>query len=499
MGRERREVHGSVAYNTVDDRYFERRGLRRYAGFWSLWALGVGAVVSGRFFGWNVGLAPGGFGFGEMATALAIVALMYLCLCFSIAEMSAALPYTGGAYSFARTALGPWVGFVTGLAECIEYIFTPAVIVVVIGGYGGAAVNAILGIDVAAPIWWLVFYVIFVGINIAGVAATFRVAVVLTLLALGVLAVFWISAAFHFSWELALSAYDRGNSRGLPMDWMGIAQALPFVIWFYLATEHLPLAAEETRRPARIMPRALLWGILTLILASFLTLLLYSGNAAGGWAAAGDSYVPLHLGLGIGFGIIVGGGIGAAALVLAMPAGLVAGFHAIIFAYSRRIYSLSRAGYLPRWLSLTPRSTRTPHLALIAGAVVGYAAALLLAFGEKAGVSVGKELLNMAVFGAVIAYIMQMVSFIRLRQRYPGLYRPYLSPLGSLGAAIAGIIACAVLVFLFINADYDGLGIYACGIFFAVGLLYFALIGRKRLVSSPEENYALRLEEEESR
>ena len=211
MEHERREVHGSVAYNTVDDRYFERRGLRRYAGFWSLWALGVGVVVSGRFFGWNIGLAVGGFGFGEMAIALAIVAVMYLCLCFSIAEMSAALPYTGGAYSFARTALGPWAGFVTGLAECIEYVLTPAVIVVVIGGYVGAAVNAILGIDVAAPIWWLVFYVIFVGINIAGVEATFRVAVVLTLLALGVLAVFWISAAFHFSWELASSAYDPGQ------------------------------------------------------------------------------------------------------------------------------------------------------------------------------------------------------------------------------------------------------------------------------------------------
>ena len=78
--------------------------MRRYAGVWSLWALGVGAVISGDFFGWNFGLAVGGF--GGLAIATAIVAVMYLGICYSIAEMSPALPHTGGAYSFGRTALG---------------------------------------------------------------------------------------------------------------------------------------------------------------------------------------------------------------------------------------------------------------------------------------------------------------------------------------------------------------------------------------------------------
>ena len=63
---------------------------------------------------------------------------MYAGLCFSIAEMTAALPHTGGAYSFARSAMGPWGAYITGLAENMEYILTPAVIVVGIGGYLGA-------------------------------------------------------------------------------------------------------------------------------------------------------------------------------------------------------------------------------------------------------------------------------------------------------------------------------------------------------------------------
>jgi len=95
---------GSVTYTRTDQDYFARRGLRRYARVWSLWALGVGAVISGHYSGWNFGLSSG---FGGMLIALFVIAAMYWGLIFSIAEMSPALPHTGAAYSFARSALGP--------------------------------------------------------------------------------------------------------------------------------------------------------------------------------------------------------------------------------------------------------------------------------------------------------------------------------------------------------------------------------------------------------
>jgi ethanolamine permease len=88
-----RERASGVAYDEVGADYFAARGLRRYAGVVSLWALGVGAVISGDFFGWNFGLAAGGFG-GLLVATLVITAL-YAGLCFSIAEMTAALPHTG--------------------------------------------------------------------------------------------------------------------------------------------------------------------------------------------------------------------------------------------------------------------------------------------------------------------------------------------------------------------------------------------------------------------
>ena len=112
-----------AAHETAHAGFFEKRQLQRYAGIWSLWALGVGAVISGHFSGWNYGLAVAGW--GGLMVAAAIMALMFLCLVFCIAEMSAALPDAGATYVFARRAMGPWGGFLSGLCDNVEYVLTP--------------------------------------------------------------------------------------------------------------------------------------------------------------------------------------------------------------------------------------------------------------------------------------------------------------------------------------------------------------------------------------
>lgn len=474
----------SISYEQVDDTYFEKRGLKRYARVWSLWALGVGAVISGDFFGWNFGLAAGGF--GGMLAATCIVTLMYAGLCFSIAEMSPALPHTGGAYSFARSSMGPWGGYITGLAENMEYILTPAVIVVGIGGYMGAIFGTP---DSWAPLWWFGTYAIFVTLNIAGVELSFRFTVLVTFLALLILGVFYAGALFHLDFERhALDvAPTEGNSLWLPRGVPGIFGALPFAMWFYLAIEELPLASEEAHDPARDMPRGILLGLLTLVVCAFLTLVLSAGIAPGA-AALGTSDEPLFA----GFRTIFGDGLSSGLLALVAVSGLVASFHTIVFAYGRQIYSLSRSGYFPRFLSLTHPKTKTPHVALLVGAALGYCAALAI-HSLGAEHPVGAVLLNMAVFGAVISYVLQMASYILLRMRLPQLVRPYRSPLGIAGAAVALVISLVTLVALFVvDATYTKV-VMGAAIWFAAGLIYFAVYGRHRLVHSPEEEFAERM------
>jgi ethanolamine permease len=505
VGKEQRKV-GSVTYQEVGEEYFQQRKLRRHAGVWSLWALGVGAVISGDFYGWNFGLSTAGF--GGLVIATVIIAIMYYGLCYSIAEMSPALPHTGGAYSFARSAMGPWGGFLTGLAENMEYVITPAVVVGAMGLLMQALVIDMFDVTGdpwwnSEPFWWAVFYVIFVGVNVIGIEATMRFTVVITVLALGVLAIFYVSA-------LVSGDFDPGLWFNIPKDWdaettsallsdgggpflpfgiSGIFKALPFAIWFYLAIEEIPLAAEESMDPARDVPKGTIWGMHTLVITGALILLLNSG-VDGGAGVIGISGTPLF----DGFIGIFGEGFAAEILALFGLIGLIASFFTIIYAYGRNTYSLSRAGYFPKFLSITHGKRNTPHVALIAGAVAGYLIALLVWYlsrqGGTAAAQVVAALLYMAVFGAVISYAMQCLSFILLRRRMPNINRPYRSKWGIPGAAIAGIIALVSLVTMFTNDDYRP-GLYGVAAYYVLGVIYFAIAGRHRLVLSPEEEFAL--------
>ena len=486
MSEEQRTI-GAVTYREADEAYFEQRRLRRFAGVWSLWALGVAAVISGDFFGWNFGLGQAGF--GGLLIATVVITVMYFGLCWSIAEMSPALPHTGGAYSFGRSAMGPWGGFSTGVAETIEYVVTPAVIVVGIGFYMQTIFIDLFDVNIDTWIWWAIFYVLFVVLNMIGIEATMRFAVFICLLSLGILAIFFIGAIPNFDGDLLTNITPEGdNSKWLPFGIDGIFFALPFAIWFYLAIEELPLAAEESHDPKRDIPRGTIYGLLTLVVTGFLVLFLNTGIEPGA-AGIGESGEPLLDGL----KTIFGDETSASILGLVAVAGLVASFHTIIYAYGRNIYSLSRAGYYPHFLSLTHGKRQTPYVALVLGALIGYGLALLLDQAQKngwLGGNVGASLLYMAVFGAVISYAMQCFSFIILRRNMPHIDRPYRSPVGVWGAGIAAVIALVSLVAMFWNDDYRA-GVYGVAIFYVVALLYFLVIGRHRLVLSPEEEFAL--------
>jgi ethanolamine permease len=479
-------------YDDVPSDYLTKRQLKRSAGWVLLWAMGVGAVISGDFFGWNLGLGVGGF--GGLAMATLVMAVMYFCMVFSVAELTAALPHAGGFFSFTRNAFGPAGGFICGLTDTIEYILTPAVIVVGIGGYLNALV---FGSSAAAPpgmtlIWWGLAYGLFVAINVRGVELTLKVGLVVTVMATLALVLFYASviARREFNTDLLLNippASPQG-SNWLPFGWKGVFAALPYAIWFFLAIEQLPLAAEESHDVARDIPKALVWGIVTLLVLAILTLV-FNSSVGGGARELARSEAPLA----DGFRAVFGSGVATRFLTLISLTGLVASFHTVIYAYGRVLFALSRAGYIPRWISLTSRY-HTPHVALILGALVGFACAALIEFTKSAGGQssiVGAMLLNMAVFGAVISYILVLASFIQLRIRRPHLPRPYRSPLGVPGAVVGLVLAVVSLAATFTTREYRP-AIAGTAIFLGLGLLYFLGYSRYRLVArAPEEENAV--------
>jgi ethanolamine permease len=460
-----------VEAEAVDAGYLQKRELRSGTAGWLLLAgLGVSAVVSGDYAGWNFGLAEGGF--GGLLVAVVLMAVMYTAMVSGLAELGSALPTAGGGYTFARRALGPWGGYATGIAVLIEYAIAPAAIATFIGAYVES-----LGLFGVTDGWWvyLAAYGLFIGIHLLGVGEALKAMFVVTAIALAGLVVFLVGAIPQFDAGnlLDIAPTDAaGASDFLPYGLIGIWAAFPFAIWFFLAVESVPLAAEEARDPARAMPRGIVAAMGVLLVLAVLMLVFTPG--AGGSAAMAESGNPPVDALSV-----AGASDGLTRVVnYAGLFGLVASFFSIIYAYSRQTFALSRAGYLPRALSVT-NGRKAPVLALLVPGAIGFVLSLT---GQ------GAMLLNMAVFGATVSYVLMMVSHIVLRRREPDLPRPYRTPGGVATTGVALVLAAAAVVATFlvdVTAALWTLGAYA------LFLAYFALYSRHHLVASaPEEEFA---------
>ncbi|MET9430182.1 MULTISPECIES: ethanolamine permease [unclassified Streptomyces] len=455
------------------DDYLKRRALRQgSAGWLLLTGLGVGYVVSGDFSGWNIGLAEGGF--GGLAIATLLMGVMYACLVYALAELSAILPAAGGGYGFARRALGTWGGFLTGTAILIEYVLAPAAISIFIGDYVESL--GLFGLESGWPVY-LACFVVFIGIHLWGVGEALRFSLIVTAIAVAALLIFAAGAFTEFRADglddIPVDGSAFGASSWLPFGLLGIWAAFPFGMWFFLGVEGVPLAAEEAKDPVRSMPRALSLSMMVLVLLAVLTF--FAATGARGSAAIQDAGNPLVVALqGDGGPTPLSRFVNYAGL-----AGLVASFFSLIYAGSRQLFALSRAGYLPRFLSLTSRR-RSPYLGLLIPGAIGFALA--------AGTGDGARMLNIAVFGATISYALMALSHIVLRRREPDLPRPYRTPGGVLTSSVALVLALSALVATFlvdVDAALIALGVYV------VALAYFAFYSRHRLVASaPEEEFA---------
>lgn len=477
---------GAASYSRVDEQYLESRQLERSAGWVLLCALGVGAVISGDFFGWQFGLAAGGF--GGLLIATVIIAIMFFCMVFSIAELSAAMPNAGGFYGFTRGTFGPGAAFLNSTTDMVEYVVTPAVIVAGIGFYADIIV------DLPNWMWWVGFYALFVAINAYGTELTFKVALVVAGLSIAVLGVMYVGVILSGEWSADLltnipeNTARTGSSEFLPEGFYGIWAALPFAIWFYLAIEQLPLAAEESNDVTRDMPKALIWGMTILTVLSILTLVLNTG-VGGGALEVGSVGEPLN----VAFIAIFGEGTGTKVLAAIALIGLIASFHSIIYAYGRVIFAASRSGYIPREISKVS-SRKTPTRALVLGAGVGLALTILLdKYGDG---SLGSALLTMAVFGATFSYALVMLTYLVWKKRDPGMERPYVSPLGVPGAAVGFVISLIALAGTVALED-NRPGVVGTAIFVGAMFVYYWFYSRHRLVAnSPEEAVALLREAE---
>ena len=474
MANPKRVIHrGGVDAEVEGSEYFKRRQLEKGVAGWVLLAgLGVAYVISGDFAGWNFGLGEGGW--GGLLVATILMAIMYLFMVFGLAELSSTISTTGGGYAFARRAMGPWGGFLTGTAILIEYAIAPAAIANFIGAY----VNSLIGLD--GWVVYLFFYAIFVGLHLWGVGEALKLMFAITAVAVAALIVFVVAAIPKFDaanlTNIPVDETAAGASAFLPFGYIGIWAALPFAIWFFLAVEGVPLAAEESKNPAKDMPKGIIGAMLALILFAGMILVVAPGAAGADFLKESGNPLVEALEAPLAYG----GQNGVSAFINVVGLlGLIASFFSIIYAYSRQTFALSRAGYLPRFLSLTNKR-KTPTMALVIPGIIGFVMAVL---------NQGDLLILVAVFGATISYIMMTASHIILRIKEPNLERPYRTPGGIVTTGIALVLAVVALIAGFL-VDTRVLVITAA--VYVVAIAYFGLFSRHHIVATaPEEEFAL--------
>lgn len=390
-----------------------------------LWGLGVGYVISGMYFGWNLGLAEGGT-YG-LAIATFFIIIMYFTFTFSYTELACAIPKAGGAFEYANRSLGKHLGFIAGIAQNIEFVFAPPAIAAAIGAY----------LNLLYPtLDYMVFaigaYLIFTFINILGVRLAASFELVVTILAVIELLIFS---------GVTLPEFEIVNLQrnALPNGISGVFAAIPFAIWFFLAIEGVANVAEEAINPQRSILIGFGSAILTLVFLCILTFV--SSVGVAGWEAivypegsqvASDSPLPLAIAHVVSnehvlYKLLVGIGL----------LGLVASFHGIILAGGRATFEFGRVGYAPKQLGYLHRKFKTPTNALIANMFVG----IIALFTGKTG-----EIITIACFGAITLYIISMVSLLALRKKEPQLKRPFMVPVYPVFPITALVIAGVAFV-----------------------------------------------------
>jgi ethanolamine permease len=413
-----------------------------------LWGLGVGYVISGMYFGWNLGLEKGGTLGMAMATLLVIV--LYTCFSFSYAELACAIPKAGGVYDYAEKAFKKDVGFIAGLAQIIEFVFAPPAIAIAIGSYFNLAFPQIPVLPAAISV-----YLVFMMLNIYGVKAAASFELVVTVLAVGELLLFVSLTLPHFS-------ITRFSQNPFPNGWGGAFAAIPFAIWFFLGIEGVANVAEETINPQKDIIKGFGWALITLVILCVLVFIASIG--IGGWqsvvyAANGtssDSPLPLALGQlfasdHLFYKLLIGIGL----------FGLVASFHGLLLASGRATFEFGKIGNAPKILGKVHPRFQTPANALLFNSVLGI---IILCTGKTA------EIIIISVFGALTLYIFSMMAVLKLRKLSPEMNRPFKVPLYPFTPIIALVLATVCLIAL----CYFNVLLAVCyfGILFFFFLLY---------------------------
>ena len=458
--------------------YLKEHALRKPMGVLHIWAMGVGAVITGEYFGWNPGLKEGG-PIGMLLASL-FVSTLYVKWVLALSELSVAMPFAGGPLAYGRRAVGPAFGFIMGWSMFLECLFATIGTAIATGGYIYFVLTFLLGgLDksLVTTLAGLATVAAFALVQWSGARAQARLMEWMTFGAIAGLVWFWIACIPGVRLDRILTEPLLTNG------WMGVLKAIPFAIWWLVMIEAVALAPEEAREPHKTIPRGLTLAQITLIVLVVFTWFFAAG--AGEYyrkTGADDMLYPLPF----VYGQVWPRSAHLTAFTVATIIGMVVSYNGMLYAVSRQSFALGRAGYLPRVLGHVHPTRRTPDVSIIVWSLV-IAAFVVWGYFNTDAVLVAVLTCNLT---ALIWYALAMVCLFVLRRRAPDMPRPYKVPLYP-------VLPAAVLVMsVFAGAVYGWLNqsvvLWLTIFMYTVGLLYHVAFARRRLIGAAPEELAAR-------
>jgi ethanolamine permease len=466
------------ALRPEERQYLKEHALKKPMGVLHIWALGVGVVITGEYFGWNQGLKEGG-PVGMLLASLFVCAL-YLMWVLALSELSVAMPFAGGPLAYGRRAIGPGLGFVMGWSMFLEALFATIGTAIATGGYIYYVLNLFAdGLDekLITTAAGLATVAIFAVVQWLGSRIQAQLMEWMTYGAIGALVWFWIAC-------IPGVRLDRILTEPLLTDgWAGVLRAIPFAIWWLVMIETVALAPEETREPHRTIPRGLTLAQVTLVVLVLATWF-FAAGAGNDYTKTGDETMSYPLPF--VYGEVWPHTPHLIAFAVVAICGMVVSYNGMIYAVSRQSFALGRAGYLPAVLGHVHPVRRTPDVSIYFWSLV-VAGFVIWGYFNGEAVQVAVLTCNLT---ALVWYMLAIMCLFILRHRDPHMPRPYKVPFYPV------LPALVLLMSLFAAGVYGWLNksvvLWLTLLLYAVGLAYYCGFARRRLIAAAPEELAAR-------
>jgi amino acid transporter, AAT family len=380
-------------------------GLKRQLSARQLSMMALGAAIgTGLFLGSAVSVRLAGPGVILSYAAGGVIALL---IALALAEMAVAHPVAGSFGVYAETYVHPWAGFT------VRYSYWFALAVAIGSDLVAASIYCHTWFpQVSGWIWIAGFSLGLVYINTRSVGnlgafeywfAMIKVATIVVFLILGAA----LLSGIGFK-PLGFANYTA-HGGFLPLGWKGVGLGIAMAIWSYIGTETVAITSGEARDPETAVPRALrsMVGRIAIFYVGGVAVLV----GVMPWTEAGLTESPFVR-------VFRTVGIPAAAGVMnfVVLTAALSSVNTNLYNCTRMLFSLSRGGFAPKVFGrLSGRGT--PVAALIASSA-GMAIALILEMYFKE--SAYLQMLGVAFFGGLFAWIMIFVTHLLFRKKYRG-------------------------------------------------------------------------------